>query len=162
MLSGKFLLAVIAIAVADSLIQWLFIGLLFHKYQAKTPSIWRKESNRSYMASHRNLPGLCRYFQKHDHIFMDTSLWSYHAPRWGGIRRTLLVGVYHPVGGRVGGLGEFFTDVRGWQMFERAGGMYCCRCRRCCNPVMAVLICSYGGAPLFEAEKAIRHVPNGF
>ena len=51
MLSWKFLLALVAIAVADSFIQWLFIGFLFHKYQAITPMLWRKETSRSYAAS---------------------------------------------------------------------------------------------------------------
>lgn len=51
MLSWKFLLAIIAIGTADSMIQWLFIGFLFHKYQAATPGVWRKESSRSYAAS---------------------------------------------------------------------------------------------------------------
>lgn len=51
MLSGKFFLAVIAIAVAITFVQWLFIGFLFHKYQAATPMTWRKENSRSYAAS---------------------------------------------------------------------------------------------------------------
>jgi len=51
MLSGRFLLAVILIAIADSFIQWLFVGFLFHKYQAATPTVWRKETSRSYAAS---------------------------------------------------------------------------------------------------------------
>ena len=51
MLSGKFFLTVLVITVADIFIQWLFTGFLFHKYQALTPSTWRKESNRSYAAS---------------------------------------------------------------------------------------------------------------
>lgn len=51
MLSGKFLLAILAITIADSFLQWLFIGFLFHKYQAATPAVWRKESSRSYAAS---------------------------------------------------------------------------------------------------------------
>lgn len=51
MLSGKFLLAIVAIAIADTCIQWFFIGFLFHKYQAITPAVWRKETSRSYAAS---------------------------------------------------------------------------------------------------------------
>jgi hypothetical protein len=51
MLSGKFFLSIIAIAVAITLIQWFFVGFLFHKYQATTPMTWRKESKRSYSAS---------------------------------------------------------------------------------------------------------------
>jgi hypothetical protein len=37
--------------LAVTLIQWFFIGFLFHKYQALTPSTWRKETGRSYAAS---------------------------------------------------------------------------------------------------------------
>lgn len=51
MLSGKFFLAVVLITFAITFIQWFFIGFLFHKYQALTPSVWRKESGRSYAAS---------------------------------------------------------------------------------------------------------------
>jgi hypothetical protein len=51
MISGKFLLAVLAITVAVTLIQWLIVGFLFHKYQAITPMTWRKETSRSYAAS---------------------------------------------------------------------------------------------------------------
>jgi len=51
MLTWKFLLAIVAIAIADTCIQWFFIGFLFHKYQAATPMVWRKESSRSYAAS---------------------------------------------------------------------------------------------------------------
>jgi hypothetical protein len=51
MLTGKFALAVIVITLATTFIQWFFIGFLFHKYQALTPTIWRKESSRSYAAS---------------------------------------------------------------------------------------------------------------
>lgn len=51
MLTWKFLLAIVAIAVADTCIQWFFIGFLFHKYQAATPMVWRKESSRSYAMS---------------------------------------------------------------------------------------------------------------
>jgi hypothetical protein len=48
MFSGKFFLSVALIAVAVTLIQWFFTGFLFHKYQALTPSTWRKETSRSY------------------------------------------------------------------------------------------------------------------
>src|SRR5277367_5674422 len=51
MFSGKFLLATVVIAIADSFIQWLFIGFLFHKYQAATPMVWRKETKGSYATS---------------------------------------------------------------------------------------------------------------
>lgn len=51
MISGKFLLTAAVITVAVTFIQWLFIGFLFHSYQALTPSTWRAESKRSYAAS---------------------------------------------------------------------------------------------------------------
>ena len=51
MLSGKFFLTVIVITIAISFIQWFFVGFLFHKYQALTPSTWRKENNSSYIMS---------------------------------------------------------------------------------------------------------------
>jgi hypothetical protein len=51
MFSGKFFLTALMIAVAVSLIQWFFIGFLFHKYQSATPQTWRPESGRSYAAS---------------------------------------------------------------------------------------------------------------
>jgi hypothetical protein len=41
----------VVIALAVILIQWLFVGYLFHKFQALTPNTWRRESNRSYTAS---------------------------------------------------------------------------------------------------------------
>lgn len=51
MFSLKFFLAVLAIAIASSVIQWFFTGFLFHKYQSSTPSTWRKESYLSYTGS---------------------------------------------------------------------------------------------------------------
>ena len=51
MFSGKFFLTVFLITVAITFIQWFFIGFLFHKYQASTPTTWRKENTRSYAAS---------------------------------------------------------------------------------------------------------------
>lgn len=51
MFTGKFFLAVIVIAIAITFVQWFFVGFLFHKHQATTPMIWRKESSRSYAAS---------------------------------------------------------------------------------------------------------------
>ena len=51
MLSGRFFLAVIVITVSISIIQWFFVGFLFHKYQATTPQTWRKEGPSSYAAS---------------------------------------------------------------------------------------------------------------
>jgi hypothetical protein len=51
MFTGRFFIAVVAIAVAITFIQWFFVGFLFHKYQGITPLTWRKESTRSYWAS---------------------------------------------------------------------------------------------------------------
>jgi hypothetical protein len=51
MLSGMFFLAVVLIGISITVIQWFFVGFLFHKYQALTPSTWRKEGPRSYAAS---------------------------------------------------------------------------------------------------------------
>ena len=44
----KILLAGLAIGVVSSLIDRLFMGVLFHKYQALTPGTRRKESPRHY------------------------------------------------------------------------------------------------------------------
>jgi hypothetical protein len=51
MFSGHFFLVVIVVAIVVVLIQWFFTGFLFHKYQALTPLVWRKENNLSYLAS---------------------------------------------------------------------------------------------------------------
>jgi hypothetical protein len=51
MLNAHFFLAVFAIFIAITLIQWFFVGFLFHKYQALTPATWRRETYRSYMYS---------------------------------------------------------------------------------------------------------------
>jgi hypothetical protein len=51
MLSAKFFLAIAAITISITFIQWFLIGFLFHKYQALTPATWRKENSRSYAAS---------------------------------------------------------------------------------------------------------------
>jgi len=46
-----FLFSALCIGVANILIEWFFIGFLFHKYQALTPQTWRKESYKSYSYS---------------------------------------------------------------------------------------------------------------
>lgn len=46
-----FLFSAICIGVANILIDWFFIGFLFHKFQALTPQTWRKESGKSYAYS---------------------------------------------------------------------------------------------------------------
>jgi hypothetical protein len=51
MSTTHFVLSAIAIGIANTFIEWFFIGFLFHKYQALTPQTWRPESNRSYMYS---------------------------------------------------------------------------------------------------------------
>lgn len=51
MLSVKFFLTIIVITFAISLIQWFFIGFLFHKYQSLTPATWRNETSISYILS---------------------------------------------------------------------------------------------------------------
>jgi hypothetical protein len=51
MFTVKYFLAALAITVAVTIIQWFFIGFLFHKYQASTPATWRKEGSRSYALS---------------------------------------------------------------------------------------------------------------
>jgi hypothetical protein len=51
MISLRFFLAIIIITIAITTIQWFFVGFLFHRFQSLTPATWRKESNRSYLAS---------------------------------------------------------------------------------------------------------------
>ncbi len=46
-----FILSAICIGVANTFIEWLFIGFLFHKAQAATPQTWRPESGKSYFYS---------------------------------------------------------------------------------------------------------------
>jgi|GEM_PF-1035571 len=46
-----FVISAICIGVANTCIEWFFIGFLFHKYQALTPNTWKPESNKSYMYS---------------------------------------------------------------------------------------------------------------
>ena len=46
-----FILSAICIGVANTCIEWFFIGFLFHKSQALTPQTWRPESGKSYLYS---------------------------------------------------------------------------------------------------------------
>jgi hypothetical protein len=46
-----FILSTISIGVANTCIEWLFVGYLFHNSQATTPQTWRPESSKSYMYS---------------------------------------------------------------------------------------------------------------
>jgi hypothetical protein len=46
-----FVLSAICIGVANTCIEWFFIGFLFHKFQALTPNTWKPESSKSYMYS---------------------------------------------------------------------------------------------------------------
>ena len=51
MTATQFILSAICIGLANTCIEWLIIGFLFHKTQALTPNTWRPESNKSYMYS---------------------------------------------------------------------------------------------------------------
>ncbi|HTB23720.1 MAG TPA: hypothetical protein VK711_00050 [Puia sp.] len=46
-----FILSSVCIGIANTAIEWLFIGFLFHKYQALTPQTWRTENSASYAYS---------------------------------------------------------------------------------------------------------------
>jgi hypothetical protein len=46
-----FILSSVCIGVANTVIEWFFIGFLFHKFQALTPQTWRPESYSSYIYS---------------------------------------------------------------------------------------------------------------
>ena len=46
-----FILSSVCIGIASTVIEWLFIGFLFHKYQALTPQTWRTEKYTSYVYS---------------------------------------------------------------------------------------------------------------
>src|SRR5581483_4874280 len=46
-----FIFSAACIGVVNILIEWFFIGFVFHKYQALTPNTWRKETTKSYVYS---------------------------------------------------------------------------------------------------------------
>lgn len=46
-----FLFSAICIGIANIMIEWFFIGFLFHRYQALTPQTWRAETSKSYAMS---------------------------------------------------------------------------------------------------------------
>jgi hypothetical protein len=46
-----FILSAVCIGIANTAIEWLFIGFLFHKFQALTPQTWRTENYSSYTYS---------------------------------------------------------------------------------------------------------------
>jgi hypothetical protein len=46
-----FILSAVCIGITKTAIEWLFIGFLFHKYQALTPQTWRPENYTSYTYS---------------------------------------------------------------------------------------------------------------
>lgn len=48
---SHFIYSAICIGIANIFIEWLFIGFLFHKYQALTPQTWKPESPKSYAYS---------------------------------------------------------------------------------------------------------------
>jgi hypothetical protein len=47
----NFVLSAICIGLANTCVEWFFIGFLFHKSQALTPQTWRPESSKSYLYS---------------------------------------------------------------------------------------------------------------
>ncbi len=51
LLAMHFILSSVCIGIANTVIEWLFIGFLFHKYQALTPQTWRPEKSASYVYS---------------------------------------------------------------------------------------------------------------
>jgi hypothetical protein len=51
MTASHFIISAICIGLANTCIEWLIIGFLFHKAQAVTPQTWRAESKSSYMYS---------------------------------------------------------------------------------------------------------------
>lgn len=51
MTAAHFIFSAICIGVANTIIEWFFIGFLFHRYQALTPQTWRAESNKNYLYS---------------------------------------------------------------------------------------------------------------
>jgi hypothetical protein len=46
-----FILSAVCIGITNTMIEWFFIGFLFHKFQALTPQTWRTENNSSYTYS---------------------------------------------------------------------------------------------------------------
>jgi hypothetical protein len=46
-----FILSSVCIGIINTSVEWLFIGFLFHKYQALTPQTWRPENYKSYTYS---------------------------------------------------------------------------------------------------------------
>jgi hypothetical protein len=46
-----FIFSAISIGFANTVIEWFFIGFLFHKYQGLTPQTWRPEQYSSYTYS---------------------------------------------------------------------------------------------------------------
>jgi|SRR5882757_3010250 len=51
MSATHFILSALSIGFANTFIEWLFIGFLFHKFQALTPQTWRPEKYSSYTYS---------------------------------------------------------------------------------------------------------------
>ena len=77
-----FILSAISIGVASVIIEWFFIGFLFHKYQALTPQTWRPESSRSYLYSTllSFLFGALFtlfYFKVGAHYVLEHNIWSH-------------------------------------------------------------------------------------
>jgi hypothetical protein len=51
MTATHFIIGTICIGIANTCIEWFFIGFLFHRFQALTPNTWKPESSKSYMYS---------------------------------------------------------------------------------------------------------------
>ncbi len=47
----NFVFSAVCIGLANTCIEWFFIGFLFHKSQALTPQTWRPENSKSYLYS---------------------------------------------------------------------------------------------------------------
>jgi len=77
-----FILSAISIGFANTVIEWFFIGFLFHKYQALTPQTWRPEnySNYTYSTLLSLLFGALFtlfYLKIGAHYVLPGSLWSH-------------------------------------------------------------------------------------
>jgi hypothetical protein len=51
MTAAHFILSAVCIGIANTCIEWLFIGFLFHPAQSLTPQTWREETKKSYLYS---------------------------------------------------------------------------------------------------------------
>ena len=51
MTTSHFIFSTVSIGLANTVVDWLIIGSLFHQYQRLTPQTWRKENYSSYTYS---------------------------------------------------------------------------------------------------------------